>query len=203
MERDRAQHAHVAMPQPAVAAASAEAFVLSTLRTSRETAAHALKTKLVGKRVMLDRRPHKRSEKRAAGSQESTRTAGPRRAIRAATHALALESVTFEQLQRQNALWQSHAKSALAGLGGLEQLAQALQRLDRHGCWLRAIPNSSNALSTEGIVLLETRHTFVLVSERRRVRVLKKDTVFELRLPGDGEAQHVRLRGDQLVLRDR
>ena len=152
---------------------------------------------------MLDRRPHKRSEKRAAGSQESTRTAGPRRADRAATHALALENVSFEQLQRQNALWQLHAKSALAGLGGLEQLAQALQRLDRHGCWLRAIPNSSNALSAEGIVLLETRQTFVLVSERRRVRVLKNDTVFELRLPGDGEAQYVRLRGDQLILGDR
>ena len=109
---------------------------------------------------------------------------------------------TFEQLSAQHRLWMAHAKSVLSSHGELEQLAQVLSSLDRHGCWLRRVADGSSSLLAEGFVLIETRHTFVLVSEQQRVRALKRKAVFEMLVPSDGsEELYVKVRGDELVWR--
>ncbi|KAL3895285.1 MAG: hypothetical protein SGPRY_013551 [Prymnesium sp.] len=176
---------------------SAEAFVLATLRTSAQAASHAVRTKLVGRRVELDRRhaPSKPSRPSASVPRPALSSCKKRRSLRK----LAVESVGYEELLRQHKMWMEYARQQLLGVSGVERLAQILLQLDRHGCWLRVASKGSGGRAQEGIVLLETRNTFILVSKHRRLQILKANSVFEMLLPCDGEPAFVSLDGKQLV----
>ncbi|KAL1529460.1 hypothetical protein AB1Y20_000407 [Prymnesium parvum] len=177
-------------------APSSEAFVLRTLRTSAQAAATAVRTKLRGRRVPLERaRPPRRP---AAPRLARERTAAlPPAAARAALQRAALQRVACTDLAAQHARWRAYAAAALAGTRTLDQLAAAVAQLERCGCWLRRLGDERAV--NEGYVLAETRHSFLLVSESRRARVLKANATFEMEVPWGGATAPIQLRGDRLV----
>ena len=171
-----------------------DTFMLRTIRTNRHTALQAVRTKLRGRRVLLERRPPPRQSRSRAKEKPL-----PKR--RKEVQGVAMAEASYERLETQHGLWCAYAQSCLGAAEGSE-LVQALERLDRHGAWLRvARSQCPSHVSARGFVLLETQRTVVLLSEGGCVRIPKRQTTFEMRLPDGCSAPHVMLDGDHMVER--
>lgn len=171
-------------------------FVDSILSTAcrRDVAQNAIKTKLRGRRLLLEHGAHtvapgdstkKRRTKRVAARTEPL----PNRKQRRMLLLSAAKEVTFPQLQKQHAAWMEYAKTELRRVSA-DRHETLVSHLDWHGASVRVVRSASEAhANCSGLVLTETRRMLLLLSESRRVWVPKAGTSLELCLPDGGTSR--------------
>ena len=183
----------------------AQRFVQECLASNRrETIETALRTKLRGRKLLLERAVTvaagegvKQAPTKAAkgagsggggggGGSSSRGSGGPvlKRRARQSLLEQAVREVTYESLQRQHTAWSEYAAEALARAPAGRAAAEAA-KLDRHGAPLRVVRSASSSHArAEGLLLTETRRMLVLLGPSRLVWVPKAGTCVEMRLPG-------------------
>ena len=186
----------------------AESVLATHLR--RDSAQAAIKTKLRGRKLLLEsaatvgigeaatRRPR---GAKARGSSSSLACAGSSRASRRGVLLAAAREVTYEQLRRQHALWQTYAAETLRGANDAAEAAHLADQMDWHGARVRVLRSACQAYAhAEGLVLVETQRMLLLLSESKRVWLPKAGLVVELSLPpGLRAGQAVQLEADKHV----
>ena len=96
--------------------------------------------------------------------------------------------VTIEQIEKQHQMWQAYIKTSLQNLRSPSAaiLAQMLQQLDRHGCWMKVVRSRSTShVGVAGFAVMETSRTIALLasSAKKPVVALKVGTTLEMALP--------------------
>ena len=174
-------------------------FVAAALAPScrPEAAQAALKSKLRGKKLLLERATTvalSETKKRASGSSSSSSSHGSRKSsstTRAARRKVLLEAasqVTYEQLLRQHEAWKVYTRDALGNKTGLPDAL--LARLDWHGARVRVVRCAcASHASAEGLILAETRRMLLLLNATRRAWVPKAGTLVEITMPSGGVVQ--------------
>ena len=168
------------------------AFVESILSTAcrREVTQNTVKTKLRGKRLLLEHGAHtvapgaELARKRRKTVKRATN--GPPPPNRARRREMLLEAaaqVTFEQLQKQHSAWLEYAEEELRRVPA-DRRPTLVSQIDWHGARVRVVRSTSAAhASCHGLVLTETRRMLLLLNETRRAWVPKAGTSIEVTLP--------------------
>lgn len=183
-------------------------FVAAALAPScrPEAAQAALKSKLRGKKLLLERATTvalgETRNKRASGgggggsSNSSSHKSSTTRAARRQALLEAASQVTYEQLLGQHEAWIVYAREAPAALAAKNALPAAggqsalFARLDWHGARLRVVRSACPShASAEGLVLAETRRMLLLLNATRRAWVPKAGTLVEITMPSGGVVQ--------------
>lgn len=94
-----------------------------------------------------------------------------------------LQYSTFEKI---NTLWQQYAKINLK-----ENVRDSLSifRMDLHGCLIKCTASKNPTLvGAEGIIVQETRNTFLVIRKTNRLLTLpKRESIFEFVIDGSGD----------------
>lgn len=163
----------------------------------RDTVQGAIKNKLRGKRLLLERAvtlpPHvassRQSRQTAAGSNTARIASGrpgtkAKRKDRKKLLAAATKAVSYEQALLQHAAWNDFYRANYSAS------VRVIEHMDWHGAKLRVASAASAVYaSMNGIVVAETQRMLLVLNSERRAWIPKTGTTVVLLLPDGKEEQ--------------